>query len=178
MLIIEIDLPLLRSAAPIALDIFEKQVVLVSHEPAKYKLSINVPYLVDENLGSAKFDKAKRKLVVSLPVLPAETPKLPFNGDCFDNKVNESSDCNVNQVNDHGDGSERMELGNEFEDVKENGKPLIEVISESVNNNDDDDDDENDVEPCPVQEPTKKQFVRGLGQCCGIHSARFPVASR
>jgi len=36
-LVVEIDLPLLRSAAPVTLDIFESRLALVSHEPAKYK---------------------------------------------------------------------------------------------------------------------------------------------
>lgn len=32
---------------------------------------ISLPYPVDEENGSAKFDKSKRQLTVTLPVLPA-----------------------------------------------------------------------------------------------------------
>ncbi|CAH1791376.1 unnamed protein product [Owenia fusiformis] len=72
-LVITIQLPLLKSAAPVELDIFEKQLKLESKEPAAYKLDLPLSYPVDENNGSAKFDKSKRHLVVTLPVLPEET---------------------------------------------------------------------------------------------------------
>ena len=68
-LVVEVDLPLLKSAAPVDLDIFERRLILKSTEPAKYKLDVVLPYPVDENLGSAKFDKGKRKLCITLPVV-------------------------------------------------------------------------------------------------------------
>lgn len=67
-LVIEIELPLCKSASNVKLDIFEKSLYLESNEP-NYKLDLNLPCPVDENNGSAKFDKTKRKLVVTLPVL-------------------------------------------------------------------------------------------------------------
>jgi len=76
-LIIEVSLPLLSSAVPIQLDIFERQLKLVSTKPAKYKLEVMLPYAVDENRGSARFDKVTRKLVVMLPVVPCATKIEP-----------------------------------------------------------------------------------------------------
>uniref|UniRef100_H3B8D4 Protein kintoun n=1 Tax=Latimeria chalumnae TaxID=7897 RepID=H3B8D4_LATCH len=67
-LVITIDLPLLNSAGDAELDVLEKRLILESKKPA-YKLDLNLPYLVDENLGSATFNKTKRQLVVTLPVL-------------------------------------------------------------------------------------------------------------
>lgn len=77
-LVVEIFLPLLSSAVPIQLDIFERQLKLVSTKPAKYMLEVVLPYLVDENQGSARFDKARRKLVVTLPVVPSATKTEPL----------------------------------------------------------------------------------------------------
>ncbi|XP_022796221.1 protein kintoun-like isoform X2 [Stylophora pistillata] len=69
-LVVYIDLPLLESAAHLELDILEKQLVLVCEKP-HYNLDIALPYPIDEEKGSAKFDKSKRQLTVTLPVLPA-----------------------------------------------------------------------------------------------------------
>ena len=66
-LVIEIDLPLCKSTANVKLDIFEKRLYLESAKP-NYKLDISLPYPVNEDDGNAKFDKAKRKLIVTLPV--------------------------------------------------------------------------------------------------------------
>ena len=77
-LVVEVLLPLLSSAVPIQLDIFERQLKLSSTKPAKYKLDVTLPYTVDESRGSARFDKARRKLVVTLPVVPASTNTEPL----------------------------------------------------------------------------------------------------
>lgn len=75
-LVISIELPLLSSAKPVELDIFEQKLVLQSKEPAAYKLDLKLPYTVDDDQGSAKFDKSKRCLVVTLPVVPEKTQKI------------------------------------------------------------------------------------------------------
>ena len=49
----------------------EKTLSLVREEPPKYNLSIDLTYPVDEERGSAKFDKSQKTLVVSLPIKPA-----------------------------------------------------------------------------------------------------------
>jgi dynein assembly factor 2 len=123
-LVIEIFLPLLSSAAPVQLDIFEKQLKLVSDKPAKYKLAIDLPYLVDESQGSAKFDKARRKLLVTLPVVPFPAPSPHNNED-----VTESiSDAATNDVSHPGSGNANEEVSDEV-DACTRAKPLIEVIS-------------------------------------------------
>lgn len=67
-LIVEVNLPLIRSATDITLDVTEKTVQLVSEKPAKYKFNLTLPYNVNESLGNAKFDKDLKKLVITLPV--------------------------------------------------------------------------------------------------------------
>ncbi|KAL3872690.1 hypothetical protein ACJMK2_035900 [Sinanodonta woodiana] len=75
---IKIELPLLSSAAQVSLDVFEERLVLESKKPAEYKLDLKLPYPVDEDRGTAKFDKSKSCLVVTLPVQPPLTPQFPF----------------------------------------------------------------------------------------------------
>ncbi|KAK6999863.1 protein kintoun [Biomphalaria glabrata] len=77
-LVIKIELPLLNSAAQANLDIFEKRLLITSVSPAAYKLDLALPYPVNEDEGTAKFDKSKRLLIVTLPVLPDKTQPLPF----------------------------------------------------------------------------------------------------
>ncbi|XP_018324059.1 protein kintoun [Agrilus planipennis] len=67
-LVVEIILPLLKSASDVVLDVNEKSLQLISEKPAKYKLDLNLPYEVVESLGNAKFEKDKKKLIVTLPV--------------------------------------------------------------------------------------------------------------
>lgn len=68
-LVLEIELPLLTSAASSNLDITNKRLYFVSEKPAKYKLNIELPYDVNDKEGCAKFDSDKRKLIVTLPVI-------------------------------------------------------------------------------------------------------------
>ncbi|XP_061172788.1 protein kintoun-like [Saccostrea echinata] len=77
---IRIELPLLDSANQVELDVFEKKLSLSSEKPAKYKLDLNLPYPVDDEQGSARFDKSKHCLIVTLPVLPLEQVEMPFSG--------------------------------------------------------------------------------------------------
>lgn len=68
-LIVSIDLPLLKTTDEVQLDVTKTNIFLLSErKDAKYKLEIKLPYSVDENDGSAKFDKSTRKLVITLPV--------------------------------------------------------------------------------------------------------------
>lgn len=67
-LIVEVNLPLLKSSSDIVLDVTEKTVQLISEKPAKYKLNLTLPYAVIESNGNAKFDKDHKKLIITLPV--------------------------------------------------------------------------------------------------------------
>ncbi|KAK1158711.1 protein kintoun-like [Acipenser oxyrinchus oxyrinchus] len=69
-LVITIDLPLLKCAGDADLDVTENRFLLQSQKPA-YKLDFPLPYPVNENQGTATFIKARKQLVVTLPVLPA-----------------------------------------------------------------------------------------------------------
>ncbi|OWF37090.1 protein kintoun-like [Mizuhopecten yessoensis] len=78
---ITIFLPLLSSAKEVDLDVFEQKLTLKSENPAKYKLDLKLPYPVDDDQGRAKFDKMKKCLVVTLPVIPDKVPEMPqFDG--------------------------------------------------------------------------------------------------
>lgn len=77
---IKIELPLLDSAKQVELDVFERKLTLSSEKPAEYKLELSLPYPVDDEQGSARFDKNKHCLIVTLPVLPPEQLELPFSG--------------------------------------------------------------------------------------------------
>lgn len=68
-ILVEINLPLLSSTKDCVLDVKEKSLSLKSEKPAKYKLEIPLPYAVNDECGSAKFDKTKHLLTVTLPVL-------------------------------------------------------------------------------------------------------------
>ncbi|KAJ8917614.1 hypothetical protein NQ315_000097 [Exocentrus adspersus] len=89
-LIVEINLPLLKSAVDITLDVTEKTVQLVSEQPAKYKLSLTLPYRVNESIGDAKFDRDSKKLVIVLPVRRNSSLLLC---DCKDDSGVESDQC-------------------------------------------------------------------------------------
>lgn len=68
-LIVTVDLPLLRCSEDVTLDVTPRKLYLVSESPAKYKLDVALPYSVDELTGTAKFDKSKRQLIITLPVV-------------------------------------------------------------------------------------------------------------
>ena len=68
-LVVTIDLPLLTTTQDAYLDVKNKKISLTSEKPAKYKLEIALPYEVREESGSAKFDKSKRQLIITLPVV-------------------------------------------------------------------------------------------------------------
>jgi len=65
---IEVFLPELSSAQTVDLDVEEKRMTLKSTEPAEYRLIVNFPYKVDEEKGSARFDRSTKKLIITLPV--------------------------------------------------------------------------------------------------------------
>ncbi|XP_028849688.1 protein kintoun [Denticeps clupeoides] len=98
-IIITIELPLLRSAADAHLDVTEKRLLLISHKPA-YKLDLTLTYPVDESKGEAKFNKAKKQLTITLPILP---PKEGLAVECFMPMARtESEEENQNQTDGEG----------------------------------------------------------------------------
>eukprot|EP00912_Choanoflagellata_sp_UC4_P000106 UC4_evm2s73 len=75
-LVIGIELPLCCSTKDVDLDITSNTLSLSCESSGPYKLNINLPYPVDDDNGSAKFDKSKRKLLVTLPVIPSLSPPI------------------------------------------------------------------------------------------------------
>merc|ERR1712241_1019013 len=58
----------IKYRSPVDLDVQEKSLCLVREEPPKYNLYIDLKYPVDEEKGTARFDKSEKVLVVSLPI--------------------------------------------------------------------------------------------------------------
>lgn len=82
-LVVTIELPLLRSAERAELEVKGKLLCLDSKSP-DYRLRLSLPYPVDDGRGKAQYNKARRQLVVTLPVALAaarqdfpETPEEP-----------------------------------------------------------------------------------------------------
>lgn len=68
-LVITVELPLCKSSDNVVLDIFEKRLHLKSVTP-NYLLDLSLPYPINESGARAKFDKSRRCLNVTLPVVP------------------------------------------------------------------------------------------------------------
>lgn len=69
-LVVEIELPLLRSTAECQLDVTATSVYLLSErQGAKYRLKLDLPFTVDDKAGSARFDTDLRRLSITLPVV-------------------------------------------------------------------------------------------------------------
>lgn len=69
-LIVEIELPLLKTTADCQLDVTMKSLYLLSEKAgAKYRLKLDLPYAVDDKMGNARFDSDLRRLCVTLPVI-------------------------------------------------------------------------------------------------------------
>ncbi|XP_028638101.1 protein kintoun isoform X2 [Grammomys surdaster] len=76
-LVVTIELPLLRSAERAELEVKGKLLCLDSRNP-DYRLRLSLPYPVDDSRGKAQYNKARRQLVVTLPVaLAAARQDLP-----------------------------------------------------------------------------------------------------
>ncbi|XP_071972099.1 protein kintoun [Engystomops pustulosus] len=67
-LVITVDMPLLYSSSDVDLHIKGKNLSLKSQKPA-YKLELKLPYLVEDERGTAQFNKIKRQLVITVPVV-------------------------------------------------------------------------------------------------------------
>ncbi|CAK6432746.1 unnamed protein product [Pipistrellus nathusii] len=72
-LVVTIELPLLRSAEQAALEVTGKLLCLDSRKP-DYRLRLSLPYPVDDSRGRAQFNRARRQLVVTLPVARPVAP--------------------------------------------------------------------------------------------------------
>jgi dynein assembly factor 2, axonemal len=69
-IVVTIELPMLNTSQDASIDVTKKRLILYSEKPAKYRLDIPLPYEVSEEKGNAKFDKTKRQLIITLPVVP------------------------------------------------------------------------------------------------------------
>ncbi|KAM6311499.1 protein kintoun [Aegotheles albertisi] len=75
-LVVAVELPLLDSAAQAELEIRGRELRLDSQRPA-YRLRLRLPYEVRDSGGTAVFDRARRQLLVTLPVVRPPEPPCP-----------------------------------------------------------------------------------------------------
>ena len=66
-MIISIYLPTVKSTKKANLEIHEKEIKF--EFPEKFKLERSLPYKVDANKGTARFDKDQERLDIRVPVL-------------------------------------------------------------------------------------------------------------
>jgi len=79
-LVVTIELPKCVSAAPVELDISAERLTLVCEKPGPYHLDTALPYEVNQDEGKATFDKSRRALIVTLPVIPPKEVKAKHSG--------------------------------------------------------------------------------------------------
>lgn len=125
-LVVEVQLPLLKSANNASLDVQEQHLSLKSEKPAKYHLELPLPYRVDPDSGNAKFDSKHKHLIVTLPVI-RHTNFL---------SLDQKEDSGVES--DHGSPvlEKSLEDEDEEEGFQRNGfskNSLISVVEESEN---------------------------------------------
>jgi hypothetical protein len=69
-LVVTVYLPLCSSARGVELDITAEQLSVHCASPGPYRLETALPYPVDQDKGTATFDKSKKALIITLPLLP------------------------------------------------------------------------------------------------------------
>lgn len=74
-IVISIDLPLLKSAADVDLNVTERKLVLESQKP-NYKLELQLSYPVDNDNGKAKFNTVTKQLIITLATQTAKKPAV------------------------------------------------------------------------------------------------------
>ncbi|KND03343.1 uncharacterized protein SPPG_02386 [Spizellomyces punctatus DAOM BR117] len=74
-LVVRIELPGVSTAAQVDLNTHLQSIDLVV--PQKYKLNLPLPFPVHHDHGTAKFDRTRQELVVTLPVVPPPKTSLP-----------------------------------------------------------------------------------------------------
>ncbi|XP_026470006.1 protein kintoun [Ctenocephalides felis] len=122
-IIVEIQLPMLKSANGMDLDVTEKTIALLCEKPSKYKLNLTLPYPVNADEGVAKFEKDKQRLVITLPVrrdVYNASPQIQQNEDFMD--LPEHVDSGVDSD---------PEIPESEENNSENSK--IVVLNETIN---------------------------------------------
>ncbi|XP_075049721.1 protein kintoun [Mixophyes fleayi] len=123
-LVITVDLPLLRSASDVNLRIEGKALTLESKRPA-YRLQLKLPYLVEDDQGTAQFNKIKRQLVITVPVVQQNILQLMQDQEA---QVLGSATSDVQEISQSGGALETPPTEEETEKVAETA-----VVGDSQN---------------------------------------------
>ncbi|RVE57270.1 hypothetical protein OJAV_G00214600 [Oryzias javanicus] len=137
-IVVTIDLPLLMVINDTVLEVEERRLLLESKNPP-YKLELLLSYPVDENKGSAKFNKQTRQLTVALPVQPAPNPTsdsqhqnqtedLEEGGRRIEERAEQSqrgndTDAAEGKRQETGEGQKQEEEGQKEQDQNKNDTP-------------------------------------------------------
>uniref|UniRef100_A0A1Q3FYN8 Protein kintoun n=1 Tax=Culex tarsalis TaxID=7177 RepID=A0A1Q3FYN8_CULTA len=122
-IVIEVELPLLNSASDCVLNVTQQELHLISHEPARYKLQVKLPFEVSEKSGSAKFNTDEKTLTISLPVIKKTAFQLKGSNNvvCTNNSpVSEKCDSKTvqNESKKEMISLTKTAVGNNFENRK------------------------------------------------------------
>ncbi|XP_068616323.1 protein kintoun-like, partial [Brachionichthys hirsutus] len=115
-IVVTVDLPLLRAARDASLEVREGRLLLESKEPA-YRLELPLAYPVDEDEGAATFDKERRRLTVTLPVVPSRPGALDFAAGPAETRTGDDERQEAREA--VGEGEEQRGEGEEEEEVKD-----------------------------------------------------------
>ena len=117
---------------------------------------ITLPYPVNEDEGRAQFDKSKRKLIVTLPVIPA--PPVTVNGyvdgEAAENMVNGL----VTEIVDDKDDCELNRVVSVDGDKNENGDSGVDENDCDINNAAHDSDGVSDADVNGCKDVVQEQF--------------------
>lgn len=102
-LVITVDLPLLTTSQDVKLDVRDRHLELISEQPARYRLALDLPHSVLEEGGSAQFDSGRRQLTVTLPVNRRAELKL---GDLTRALSKQASDSGLDSPSSHSHSSD------------------------------------------------------------------------
>lgn len=125
-LVIEINLPLLKSAGNATLDVQERNLTLRSERPAKYLLELPLAYRVDADKGNAKFDSKLKKLIVTLPVIRTSSIPIDIKEDSGVESDHGSPVSESTLMNNLSNEKDEVEHSEQFENC-----PSILAISEN-----------------------------------------------
>lgn len=102
---LSVEVPTVKRVGDITLEVTSNNVVV--EVPEKYYLDLPLPYEVDENAGTAKFDKTAQILALELPVLPqAPDPEALKMADKFWNAPTEETPDADGAVSERGGSSD------------------------------------------------------------------------
>lgn len=137
-----IELPGVERASQLDVNITQQHLVLTTESKPKYKLDLNLPYPVDEELSTAKFDVATKYLSLTLSVIEekSKTENVNVCSPASDSGIECESGYRTNSDGDNSsevsvssqEGSEEQNCGGEDQDISVWEEPTPEIVSQAL----------------------------------------------